>query len=69
MDSSAPEEMPPLTAAQREEIERRLAEHERDPGRAIRWEVVRKWLWSRRRRLKKSASDLTKSTPAKHVLP
>jgi putative addiction module component (TIGR02574 family) len=33
-----------LTDEQRAEIERRMAEHERDPGSAIPWEVVRERL-------------------------
>jgi putative addiction module component (TIGR02574 family) len=46
-DSIAPEEMPPLTDEQMAEMDRRLAEHERDPSSALPWEDVRKWLWSR----------------------
>ena len=46
-DSIAPEEMPPLTAEQIEEIDRRLAEHRKDPSTALPWEEVRSWLWSR----------------------
>jgi putative addiction module component (TIGR02574 family) len=46
-DSIAEEEMPPLTPEQIEEIERRLAEHEKDPGRAVPWEEVRAQLWAR----------------------
>ena len=42
-----PENLPPLTDAQRAEIERRMAEHERDPGSALDWEDVRKELWRR----------------------
>ena len=33
-----------LTDEQKAEIERRMAEHERDPGSAIPWEVVREQL-------------------------
>jgi putative addiction module component (TIGR02574 family) len=33
-----------LTDEQKAEIERRIAEHERDPGSAIPWEVVRERL-------------------------
>ena len=51
-DSIAPEDMPPLTPEQMEEIDRRLAEHERDPGRAIPWEEVRAALWARYTRRK-----------------
>jgi putative addiction module component (TIGR02574 family) len=46
-DSIAEEEMLPLTPEQIEEIERRLAEHEKDPGSAIPWEEVRARLWAR----------------------
>jgi putative addiction module component (TIGR02574 family) len=46
-DSIAPEEMPPLTDEQMAEMDRRVAEHEKDPSSALPWEDVRKWLWSR----------------------
>lgn len=46
-DSIEPQDMPPLTADQKEEIERRLAEHRRDPGTAITWEEVKARLQSR----------------------
>jgi putative addiction module component (TIGR02574 family) len=46
-DSIAPDEMPPLTEEQSREIDRRLAAHEKDPGRASRWEEVRARLWAR----------------------
>jgi putative addiction module component (TIGR02574 family) len=46
-DSIAPEEMPPLTDEWQQEIERRLAEHQKDPTTAVPWEEVRSWLWSR----------------------
>jgi putative addiction module component (TIGR02574 family) len=46
-DSIRPDEMPPLTTEQKEEIERRLAEHRRDPGTALPWNEVRARLWSR----------------------
>ena len=46
-DSIAADEMPPLTDEQMEEMDRRFAEHERDPSSALPWEDVRKWLWSR----------------------
>ncbi|MBI3711054.1 MAG: addiction module protein [Proteobacteria bacterium] len=45
--AAQPDNLPPLTEAQRAEIERRLAEHARDPSAAISWEEVRKRLWSR----------------------
>ncbi|MES2304979.1 MAG: addiction module protein [Gemmatimonadota bacterium] len=34
----------PLTPEQRAELERRLAEHERDPDSALDWEIVRRRL-------------------------
>ena len=40
-DSIAEEDLPPLTAEQEREIERRLAEHDKDPSRASSWEDVR----------------------------
>jgi putative addiction module component (TIGR02574 family) len=46
-DSIEPRDMPPLTADQKEEIERRLAEHRRDPSTAITWEEVKARLQSR----------------------
>ena len=39
----------PLTEAQRAEVERRLAEHRRDPASAIPWEQVRDELYGRPR--------------------
>jgi putative addiction module component (TIGR02574 family) len=44
---ASPENMPGLTDAQLEEIERRLEDHARDPAAAIPWEEVRARLWSR----------------------
>ncbi len=46
-DSIAPEDLPPLTAEQQQEIDRRLAEHARDPSRASSREEVRARLWAR----------------------
>jgi putative addiction module component (TIGR02574 family) len=46
-DSISAEEMPPLTDEQIEEIDRRMAEHRKDPTTALPWEEVRNWLWSR----------------------
>lgn len=47
-DSVAAEsEALPLTDAQKMEIERRLAEHDRDPESAISWEEVRRQLRQR----------------------
>jgi putative addiction module component (TIGR02574 family) len=46
--STGAEHLPPLTSEQMEEIDRRIAEHEKDPSRAIPYEEVRAWLWSRR---------------------
>jgi putative addiction module component (TIGR02574 family) len=41
-----PEGLPPMSEAERREIDRRLAEHEAAPESAIPWEEVRKRLWS-----------------------
>ena len=46
-DSITPEEIPPLTDEQKREIDRRLAEHKRNPGRAAPWEDVKARLWAR----------------------
>jgi putative addiction module component (TIGR02574 family) len=46
LDSVSPEEFPPLTPEQEAEIDRRLAEYEQDPSRAIPWEEAREYLWS-----------------------
>lgn len=46
-DSITPEEMPPLTDEQKREIDRRLAEHKKNPERASPWEEVRARLWAR----------------------
>lgn len=43
------ENLPPLSQDQIAEIERRLAEHEKNPERARPWEEVRERLWSRYR--------------------
>jgi putative addiction module component (TIGR02574 family) len=45
-DSIAQDELPPLTEAQKKEIDRRIEEHKRDPSTALPWEEVRRWLWS-----------------------
>ncbi|HEY8697772.1 MAG TPA: addiction module protein [Rhizomicrobium sp.] len=41
--------LPPLSQDQIVEIERRLAEHEKDPSTALEWENVREELWARYR--------------------
>ena len=41
------DDWPPLTDDQKAEIDRRLAEHKRDPTRARPWEEVRARLWAR----------------------
>ena len=46
-DSIAQEEMPPLTEAQKRELDRRIAEHEKNPERTAPWEEVRARLWAR----------------------
>ncbi|HEX9463585.1 MAG TPA: addiction module protein [Alphaproteobacteria bacterium] len=45
--AAQPDSLPPLSDAQRVEIERRLAEHARDPGTATSWDEIRARLWSR----------------------
>jgi putative addiction module component (TIGR02574 family) len=45
--AAQPELLPALSDDQRNEIERRIAEHERDPGSALNWDDVRERLWSR----------------------
>jgi putative addiction module component (TIGR02574 family) len=45
--AAQPERLPALSDDQRQEIERRIAEHARDPGSALTWEDVRARLWSR----------------------
>ena len=39
-ESITPEEMPPLTAEQIEEIDKRMAEHQKDPTTAVPWTSV-----------------------------
>jgi putative addiction module component (TIGR02574 family) len=46
-DSIGSDEMPPLTDEQKDELDRRLAEHKKDPGRASPWDEVRTRLWAR----------------------
>jgi putative addiction module component (TIGR02574 family) len=48
-DSIGPEEMPPLTAEQIREAERRYADHLRHPEKASRWEDVKARLLARDR--------------------
>ena len=45
--AARPELLPALSDDQRQEIERRVAEHARDPSSAVSWEDVRTRLWSR----------------------
>ena len=45
--AAEPERMPPLSQAQKNEIDRRLADHAADPFSAESWEAVRARLWSR----------------------
>ena len=45
--SADADNLPPLTDAQLAEVQRRLADHRRDPSTAIPWEEVRTRLWSR----------------------
>jgi putative addiction module component (TIGR02574 family) len=46
-DSIAPQQLPPLTPEQKEELDRRYAEHLRDPSRALQWEDVKARLLAR----------------------
>jgi putative addiction module component (TIGR02574 family) len=48
-DSIEPAEMPPLTTEQKQEIERRYAEHVRNPDRGSSWEDVKTRLLARYR--------------------
>ena len=45
--AARPEDLPPLSEAQRAEIERRLTEHVDDPSSAVSWGDIRAKLWSR----------------------
>jgi putative addiction module component (TIGR02574 family) len=47
--SIEPQDMPPLTPEQKEELDRRYTEHLRDPGRALTWEDVKARLLARYR--------------------
>jgi putative addiction module component (TIGR02574 family) len=46
-DSVAPDKVPPLTAEQMDELDRRLTEHDKVPGRGTSWEEVRARLRAR----------------------
>jgi putative addiction module component (TIGR02574 family) len=46
-DSIAPQQLPPLTPEQKEELDRRYAEHLSDPSRALQWEDVKARLLAR----------------------
>lgn len=46
-DPNIVDDLAPLTEEQMAEIDRRIAEHERDPSSAIPWEDVRARLWAR----------------------
>ena len=39
--------LPPISDELHAELERRIAEHEKDPSTALRWEDVRESLWAR----------------------
>ena len=47
-DSIVPEELPPLSAEELDELDRELAQHRADPSGAQTWDTVRAWLRSRR---------------------
>ena len=48
-NSIQPQDLPPLTDREVEEIEQDWADHKRDPSSAVPWEEVRSWLRSRLR--------------------
>ena len=48
-DSIAQQDMPPLSPEQKQELDRRYAEHLRDPSRASKWEDVKARLTARYR--------------------
>jgi putative addiction module component (TIGR02574 family) len=48
-DSIAPEQLPPMTTAELDELDQEVAAHKADPSGAQSWEVVRTWLRSRRK--------------------
>jgi putative addiction module component (TIGR02574 family) len=48
-DSIAPENLPPLSPEEIDELKRELADHQAEPTGAQPWETVRAWLWSRRK--------------------
>jgi putative addiction module component (TIGR02574 family) len=48
-DSVAERDLPPLTPDQKEELDRRYAEHLRDPRSASKWEEVKARLLARHR--------------------
>lgn len=47
--SISPDNLPPLSPEELDEIDRELAEHRTDPSGSETWEAVRAWLHSRRR--------------------
>jgi putative addiction module component (TIGR02574 family) len=42
-----PDNLPPLSDDQKAEIDRRLAEHEKDPSTALSWDEVKARLWAK----------------------
>jgi putative addiction module component (TIGR02574 family) len=46
-DSIAQDDFPPLTEEMKQELDRRLEEHQRDPSRASTWEEVKERLLAR----------------------
>jgi putative addiction module component (TIGR02574 family) len=46
-DSIGEQELPPLSDEEKEELDRRYAEHLRDPGSALKWEDVKARLLDR----------------------
>jgi putative addiction module component (TIGR02574 family) len=49
-ESISPADLPPLTVAQKAELDRRLADHEADPHSAIPWEDAKALLEARYRK-------------------
>ena len=45
--AAEPAALPPLSAAQCNELERRLQEHAKTPASALSWDDVRRQLWAR----------------------
>ena len=46
-DPNIVDDITPLSEEQMQEVRKRIAEHERDPGSAIPWDEIRARLWAR----------------------